>query len=141
MRELQNYTKQPRHSRFKPFLYRNIPYGVYYEHECDFKRSCRAEPVTHCRVVARRSSSGRRYSDRLHLQQPQVSKHLRVLHDAGLVGIQPAANRRIYKLETRPLQELDAWLGSFRRVWEDRFDQLEDYLQELQSKAKKPDGD
>jgi DNA-binding transcriptional ArsR family regulator len=80
-------------------------------------------------------------ADRLHLQQPQVSKHLRVLHDAGLVDVQPAANRRIYKLETRPLQELDAWLGSFRRVWEERFDQLEDYLQTLQRKAKEPDGD
>ncbi|MFC4808996.1 ArsR/SmtB family transcription factor [Paenibacillus sp. GCM10023250] len=80
-------------------------------------------------------------ADKLQLQQPQVSKHLRVLHDAGLVGVQPAANRRIYKLETRPLQELDAWLGSFRRVWEDRFDQLDDYLQELQNKPKQPDGD
>ncbi|NBC67866.1 ArsR/SmtB family transcription factor [Paenibacillus sacheonensis] len=80
-------------------------------------------------------------ADRLHLQQPQVSKHLRVLHDAGLVGVQPAANRRIYKLETRPLQELDVWLDSFRRLWENRFDQLEDYLQELQRKSAEPNGD
>ncbi|QHW34166.1 winged helix-turn-helix transcriptional regulator [Paenibacillus rhizovicinus] len=80
-------------------------------------------------------------ADRLHLQQPQVSKHLRVLHDAGLVEVQPAANKRIYKLETRPLQELDSWLGSFRRVWEERLDQLDDYLHELQSKTKEPNGD
>lgn len=71
---------------------------------------------------------------RLELHQPQVSKHLRVLSDAGLVEVQPIANRRIYKLRPEPLQELDAWLQTFRRVWEERLDQLDDYLQELQGK-------
>ncbi|WP_219837978.1 helix-turn-helix transcriptional regulator [Paenibacillus sp. R14(2021)] len=80
-------------------------------------------------------------AERLRLQQPQVSKHLRVLHDAGLVEVQPSANRRFYKLETRPLQELDAWLASFRRSWEVRLDQLEDYLYALQEKNDKPEGD
>ncbi|EFM11390.1 transcriptional regulator, ArsR family [Paenibacillus curdlanolyticus YK9] len=74
-------------------------------------------------------------ADRLELNQPQVSKHLRVLTSAGLVEVQPEANRRIYKLQPKPLQELDEWLGSYRRMWEDRFDRLDAYLLELQGKA------
>ncbi|MDQ6423616.1 metalloregulator ArsR/SmtB family transcription factor [Paenibacillus sp. LHD-117] len=71
---------------------------------------------------------------RLELNQPQVSKHLRVLGDTGLVEMQPDANRRIYKLRAKPLQELDAWIGSFRRIWDERLDRLEDYLDMLQEK-------
>lgn len=77
-------------------------------------------------------------AERLELNQPQTSKHLRVLSDAGLVEVHPMANRRIYKLRPQPLQELDDWLDSFRRIWEERFDRLEDYLIELQGKDKKP---
>jgi DNA-binding transcriptional ArsR family regulator len=76
-------------------------------------------------------------ADRLHLQQPQVSKHLRVLSDAGIVGVHPIANRRIYNLRPQSLKELDDWLESFRRVWDERFDHLENYLHELQEKEKK----
>ncbi|GGD79645.1 ArsR/SmtB family transcription factor [Paenibacillus nasutitermitis] len=78
-------------------------------------------------------------ADRLELGQPQASKHLRVLSEAGLVEVQPVANRRIYKLRTQPLIELDDWLASFRRLWEERFDQLDDYLLELQEKGKSED--
>lgn len=73
-------------------------------------------------------------AERLGLQQPQVSKHLRVLHDAGLVAMQPAANRRIYQLRPEPLQELDVWLDTFRRIWDRRFDRLDRYLEDLQQK-------
>jgi DNA-binding transcriptional ArsR family regulator len=76
-------------------------------------------------------------TDRLGLHQPQVSKHLRVLGDAGLVEVQPIANRRIYKLRPQPLKELDVWLESFRHVWDERFDRLDDYLRELQEQEKK----
>jgi DNA-binding transcriptional ArsR family regulator len=76
-------------------------------------------------------------ADRLVLQQPQVSKHLRVLSDAGLVDMHPIMNRRIYMLQSQSLQELDAWMESFRRIWNERFDRLDDYLQELQGKVKK----
>ncbi|MCD9021634.1 ArsR/SmtB family transcription factor [Cohnella silvisoli] len=76
---------------------------------------------------------------RLNLNQPQTSKHLRVLSDAGLVDVQPVANRRIITLRPQPLQELDAWLETFRRIWEDRFDRLDDYLMELQGKEQNPD--
>lgn len=78
-------------------------------------------------------------AERLTLHQPQVSKHLRVLSEAGLVEVQPVANRRIYKLRPQPLMELDEWLESFRRMWNERFDRLEDYLNELQGKEKKGD--
>lgn len=75
-------------------------------------------------------------AERLELNQPQTSKHIRVLSDAGLVEVQPIANRRIIRLQPKPLKELDAWLDTFRRIWEDRFDQLDDYLQQLQSNEK-----
>jgi DNA-binding transcriptional ArsR family regulator len=77
--------------------------------------------------------------DQLNLQQPQVSKHLRVLTDAGIVEVFPIANRRIYKLRPQSFRELDTWLESFRRIWEERFDRLDDYLNELQGKDKKKD--
>jgi DNA-binding transcriptional ArsR family regulator len=71
-------------------------------------------------------------TERLGLQQPQVSKHLKVLSEAAIVEVQPQANRRIYQLRREPFQELEAWLHSFRRLWEERFDRLDDYLLELQ---------
>ena len=71
-------------------------------------------------------------TERLGLRQPQVSKHLKVLSEAAIVEVQPQANRRIYKLRREPFQELETWLQSFRRLWEERFDRLDDYLLELQ---------
>lgn len=71
-------------------------------------------------------------ADRLELNQPQTSKHLRVLSDAGLVEVQPVANKRIYKLRPQPFQEMDSWLDSYRRMWEERFDNLDAYLRKLQ---------
>ena len=72
-------------------------------------------------------------TQRLGLQQPQVSKHLKVLSEAAIVEVQPKANQRIYQLRREPFQELETWLQSFRRLWEERFDRLDDYLQELQA--------
>lgn len=73
-------------------------------------------------------------AERLQLRQPQASKHLRVLSEAGIVEVQAVANRRICKLRPDPFQELDAWLESYRRMWEQRYDRLDEYLLELQSK-------
>jgi DNA-binding transcriptional ArsR family regulator len=67
---------------------------------------------------------------KLSIQQPQVSKHLRVLYEAGLVKIYPLANKRIYELNPEGLQELDEWINTFRELWEKRFDRLESYLKE-----------
>ena len=72
-------------------------------------------------------------TERLGLQQPQVSKHLKVLSEAGIVEVQPQANRRIYMLRREPFQELESWLHSFSRLWEERFDRLDDYLLEMQA--------
>jgi DNA-binding transcriptional ArsR family regulator len=73
-------------------------------------------------------------AEQLGLNQPQTSKHLRVLCDAGLVEVHAVANRRIYKLRPDPFKELDTWMESYRRVWDEKFDRLDDYLQELQRK-------
>jgi len=74
---------------------------------------------------------------RLRLRQPQVSKHLRVLARAGLVGMRPLAQQRVYHLQPKPFKELDSWLDTFRPTWEDRLDVLEDFLRELQAGQKK----
>src|SRR5579884_1830535 len=73
-------------------------------------------------------------TQRLGLPQPQVSKHLKVLSQAAIVEVQPQANRRIYKLRREPFQELEDWLHSFHRLWEERFDRLDDYVSELQAR-------
>jgi DNA-binding transcriptional ArsR family regulator len=73
-------------------------------------------------------------TDRLQLRQPQVSKHLRVLHESGVVEVQAEANRRIYKLKPDPFQGLHAWLERYRSIWEEKFDRLDGYLQQLQNK-------
>ncbi len=73
-------------------------------------------------------------AERLDFLQPQTSKHLRVLSKAGLVEVQAVANRRIYKLRHKPFQDLDAWLESFQRVWDERFNRLDHYLSDLQKK-------
>lgn len=75
-------------------------------------------------------------ADRLELRQPQASKHLKILSDNGILEVKAEANRRIYKLRPGPFQALDTWVKSFQRIMEDRFDNLEDYLQELQNKEK-----
>jgi DNA-binding transcriptional ArsR family regulator len=74
--------------------------------------------------------------DRLGLHQPQVSKHLRVLSDAGLVEVHAAAQRRIYKLRPQPLHELDTWLESYRRLWDEKFDRLDDLLTAAKEETK-----
>ena len=66
--------------------------------------------------------------DRLTLSQPGVSKHLRVLRDAGLVQVRIEAQRRWYGLRPEPLTEIDAWLEPYRRLWVQHLDALEQHL-------------
>ncbi|MGH9012642.1 MAG: ArsR/SmtB family transcription factor [Acidimicrobiia bacterium] len=66
--------------------------------------------------------------DRLGLSQPGVSKHLRVLRDAGLVAVRRDAQRRWYRLRAEPLAEVDGWLAPYRRFWTHRLDALERHL-------------
>ncbi|MFB5678177.1 ArsR/SmtB family transcription factor [Paenibacillus terreus] len=75
-------------------------------------------------------------ADQVGIRQPQASKHLRVLLDARLVDVQVVANRRIYRLREEPFQELNEWLERYKALWNERFDNLELYLQELQAKDK-----
>jgi DNA-binding transcriptional ArsR family regulator len=75
--------------------------------------------------------------DELGLRQPQVSKHLRVLSEAGLVDVRVDAQRRIYALRPAPLQELEAWLERYRRIWESNFQRLDALLDDMKAKEKK----
>jgi DNA-binding transcriptional ArsR family regulator len=69
--------------------------------------------------------------ERLRLKQPQVSKHLRVLKEAGLVDVTPRANQRLYELRAPELRRLHEWLERYRRIWDARFEELDDLLEEL----------
>jgi len=64
----------------------------------------------------------------LGMSQPAVSKHLRVLRDAGVVSARTSAQQRIYRLEPGPFRELDAWLAPYRRLWTRHLDDLERHL-------------
>ena len=68
---------------------------------------------------------------RLRMPQPTVSKHLRVLRDAGFVESTVDAQRRLYRLKPEPLQEVDAWLAPFRRFWSAHVDALERHLDRM----------
>lgn len=68
--------------------------------------------------------------DLLGVSQPGVSKHLRVLREAGLVSARPDAQRRLYELRVEPLVEIDAWLEPYRQKWAGHLDALEKYLDE-----------
>jgi DNA-binding transcriptional ArsR family regulator len=67
----------------------------------------------------------------LRLPQPTVSKHLRVLREAGFVEAQVDAQRRLYRLRPEPLQEVDAWLTQFRQLWSAHVDALERHLDRM----------
>jgi DNA-binding transcriptional ArsR family regulator len=92
-----------------------------------------AEPNRY-RIVELLRSGARSVNDigaRLELNQPQVSKHLRVLKDVGLVRAEPRAQQRVYELEAKPLKQLHDWLDRYRRIWDQRFDQLNEVVVEL----------
>lgn len=69
----------------------------------------------------------------LQLSQPQISRHLRILHEAGLVEVQPQAQQRIYRLHGRAFKDLDAWISTFSVVWEERLDSFENYMKTIRT--------
>jgi DNA-binding transcriptional ArsR family regulator len=73
----------------------------------------------------------------LNMSQPAVSKHLRVLRDAGIVESTVDAQRRLYRLKPESLQEVDAWLAPFRRLWSAHLDALERHLDRMEQPARK----
>jgi DNA-binding transcriptional ArsR family regulator len=68
--------------------------------------------------------------DRLGKSQPVVSKHLRVLRDAGLVDVRADAQRRLYRVRPQPLAEIDEWLAPYRQLWTRSLDRLQQHLEE-----------
>ena len=75
-------------------------------------------------------------ANRLQIRQPQASKHLRVLSDAGIVTAEVNGNRRIYHLRSEPFIQLDNWLASYRKIWDEKFNNLDDYLKKMQNENK-----
>jgi DNA-binding transcriptional ArsR family regulator len=73
--------------------------------------------------------------DDLSMSQPQVSKHLRVLSEVGLVRCRADGRRRLYRLEPARLRPLHEWLAKYEQAWNDRLDRMDDYLKELQQQG------
>lgn len=74
--------------------------------------------------------------ERLQLTQPQVSKHLRVLKQSGLVDVQPRAQQRVYELRAQPLKALHDWLERYRQIWDARFEELDALIEQLTAEEK-----
>ena len=70
--------------------------------------------------------------DALGVSQPAVSKHLKVLRDAGLVAVRADAQRRLYRVRPEPLRAIDDWLAPYRAMWSDRLDDLERHLDAME---------
>jgi DNA-binding transcriptional ArsR family regulator len=71
----------------------------------------------------------------LAISQPAVSKHLRVLRDAGFVDVRPEAQRRVYRVRAEPLREIDEWLEPYRALWSSRLDDLERHLDTMEEES------
>jgi DNA-binding transcriptional ArsR family regulator len=82
-------------------------------------------------LIAGEKAVGEIVSD-LSMSQPQVSKHLRVLSEVGLVRCRAEGRRRLYRLEPVRLRPLHEWLAQYEQAWNDRMDRMDDYLKELQ---------
>ena len=76
-------------------------------------------------------------STRLKLNQPQTSKHLKVLSNAGVVEVHPVKQQRVYKLSPKRFQELDGWISSYTKIWNIRFNRLDSVLTKMQRKEVK----
>jgi DNA-binding transcriptional ArsR family regulator len=82
-------------------------------------------------LIAGEKAVGEIVSD-LSMSQPQVSKHLRVLSEVGLVRCRAEGRRRLYSLEPARLRPMREWLAKYERAWNDRMDRVDDYLRQLQ---------
>src|SRR5437762_11897982 len=75
----------------------------------------------------------------LPMSQPQVSKHLRVLSEVGLVSSRAEGRRRLYRLEPARLRPLNDWLAKYEQTWNERMDRMDDYLKDLRQKESRGD--
>lgn len=73
---------------------------------------------------------------KLRLKQPQASKHLKILREAGLVDVQPLAQQRLYGLRAEPMRQLHDWIERYRSLWDARFDALEVLVKEMNRKGR-----
>jgi len=92
-----------------------------------------AEPTRRA-ILSMLSTSERSVGEMMHqlrLPQPSVSKHLRVLREGGFVESRIDAQRRVYRINPKPLKEVDAWLVQFRRLWSKHIDALEQHLDKM----------
>jgi DNA-binding transcriptional ArsR family regulator len=108
-------------------------YALRYISEMEFSFATIAEPSRRAILTLLASSelSVGDIEEKLGLPQPSVSKHLRVLRDAGFVESRVDAQRRLYRIKPEPLMEIDAWLAPFRRFWSDHIDALERHLDQM----------
>jgi len=86
-------------------------------------------------ILSLLASSERSVSEiehKLRMSQPSVSKHLKVLRDAGFVEARVDAQRRVYRIKPEPFMDVDAWLAPFRRFWSDHVDALERHLDRME---------
>lgn len=83
-------------------------------------------------LIAAESSVGALVKN-LHIAQPVVSKHLKILRDSGFVSCRVAGQQRIYRVEPRPLEQIDAWLAHYRRLWTHHLDALARHLNSTSS--------
>lgn len=88
-------------------------------------------------LLAKGERSVNEVSRSLRFKQPQVSKHLRVLREVGLVSVRGSGQQRLYKLNGEGLKPIHDWVKTFERFWNESFDRLDNYLNELQRKEKK----
>jgi DNA-binding transcriptional ArsR family regulator len=113
------------------WLDRHITKAVYNVMESSF--GIIAEPNRRA-ILSLLASSERSVSEieqHLRMSQPSVSKHLRVLREAGFVEARVDAQRRVYRIRPEPLRDVDAWLAPFRRIWSARVDALERHLDRM----------
>jgi DNA-binding transcriptional ArsR family regulator len=93
------------------------------------------------RAILARLASGERsvteLAEPFEMSLPAVSKHLKVLERAGLIARGREAQWRPCRLEAGPLKEVDEWVERYRRIWEEKFDRLDEYLRKLQEKEKR----
>ena len=89
-------------------------------------------------LIAGEKAVGRIVND-LSMSQPQVSKHLRVLSEVGLVRCRVEGRRRLYSLEPAQLRPFHDWLAKYEQAWNERMDRMDDYLKDLQQRESRSD--
>jgi len=96
-----------------------------------------ADP-TRLRIVEILREGGRPVNDivsRVEIDQSGVSRHLRILQEAGFVQVRPDGQKRVYSLRSQPFQDLDAWISTYRSTWEKRLDRFEGVLQSRKDRS------